>query len=243
MVDFSLLLDLLEPAAEEVWAGKLFSLTRSLGFEQTLYGVVPDKSTPLENAFLRSNYSEDWRLTYDREKFHYIDPTVSHCLRSSLPLSWEPGTFNLPTQKQMYEEASSYGLRSGITYPIHGHNGEFGVISFVSDAFAGRKSRRVLDTQLLASLSMVRDVVFESSLQFIRNPVNASEPPVRLTSREIECLKWLMEGKSSWEISKILGCSEATVIFHVTNIRSKFRVRTRQQVIVKAIKLGILTPH
>jgi LuxR family quorum-sensing transcriptional regulator LasR len=143
----------------------------------------------------------------------------------------------------MYEEASSYGLRSGITYPIHGPNGEFGVISFVSDTLSGKKSRRILNHQLLASLSMVRDVVFESSLQFLKKPVNTNQQQVRLTSRETECLKWLMEGKSSWEISKILGCSEATIIFHVSNIRSKFQVRTRQQAVVKAIKLGILTPN
>ena len=40
----------------------------------------------------------------------------------------------------------------------------------------------------------------------------------------------------------ILGCSEATVNFHISNIRFKFKVNTRQQAIVKAISLGLINP-
>jgi LuxR family quorum-sensing transcriptional regulator LasR len=52
-----------------------------------------------------------------------------------------------------------------------------------------------------------------------------------------------MVGKSSWEISKITGCSEATVNFHMGNIRQKFNVNTRQQAVVRAISLGLITPE
>ena len=65
----------------------------------------------------------------------------------------------------------------------------------------------------------------------------------RLTKRELEVLNWVMVGKSSWEISKITNCSEATVNFHIGNVRQKFGVSTRQQALVKAIGMGILTPE
>ena len=64
-----------------------------------------------------------------------------------------------------------------------------------------------------------------------------------LTRRELEVLKWVMAGKSSWEISRITDCAEATVNFHISNIRQKFNVSTRQQALVKAIALGILNPE
>ncbi|HVW52726.1 MAG TPA: LuxR C-terminal-related transcriptional regulator [Trinickia sp.] len=37
----------------------------------------------------------------------------------------------------------------------------------------------------------------------------------RLTPRELECLKWIAAGKSSWEISHIIGISEHGVLYHI----------------------------
>lgn len=240
MAKIEKLLELLNLTTENAWCDALFKIAHEHGFEQTLYGVVPNKNMPLENAFLRSNYSSSWRQTYDNEKLHYVDPTVGHCLQSAVPLIWQPQTFQLPNQQQLYEEACSYGIRSGITFPIHGPRNEFGVISFVSDALSDRRFIRQLDHSM-AELSLIRDYLFESSLKFLKAPDPIKEE-AHLTKRELECLKWATAGKSSWEISMILGCSEATVNFHISNIRFKFNVNTRQQAIVKAISLGLIIP-
>lgn len=241
MVEMGQLLTLLKSDSESSWQSALFSLARSQGFDQVLYGAVGSKHAKLENAFLHSNYSRSWRERYDADKLAYVDPTVSHCLSSSLPVVWEPGTFDTPAQQALYEEACGHGIRSGITFPIHGQNGEFGCISFASDA---RPSEDLDDTIgfLMPSLSLIRDYAFESSLKYIGSRTGA-EPAPKLTRRELEVLNWVMVGKSSWEISKITACSEATVNFHIGNIRQKFNVNTRQQALVKAISLGILTPE
>ncbi|WP_122359620.1 LuxR C-terminal-related transcriptional regulator, partial [Pseudomonas coronafaciens] len=42
---------------------------------------------------------------------------------------------------------------------------------------------------------------------------------VQLTIKERQVLEWVAIGKSAWEISRIQGCSEATVHFHTSNIR------------------------
>jgi LuxR family quorum-sensing transcriptional regulator LasR len=39
-----------------------------------------------------------------------------------------------------------------------------------------------------------------------------------------------------------MNCAEATVNFHFANARRKFKVSTRQQAIVKAIRLGLIHP-
>ncbi|HEY0567355.1 MAG TPA: LuxR C-terminal-related transcriptional regulator, partial [Xanthobacteraceae bacterium] len=134
-----------------------------------------------------------------------------------------------------------FGIRSGITFPIHGRNGEVGLISFASDLQPGPQfNERVMHYQ--GDLSLVRDYAFESSLKFIKART-VSEPAPHLTKRELEVIKWVMAGKSSWEISRITDCAEATVNFHISNIRQKFNVNTRQQALVKAIALGIITPE
>lgn len=239
MVDMSQLMTLFESDSESGWETALFALARSQGFDQVLYGVVASKHAKLESAFLKSNYSSAWREHYDLDRLAYIDPTVSHCMVSALPIVWEPETFVAPDQRALYEEACGYGIRAGITFPIHGPNGEFGVLSFASDARPGRDAGISF---LMPSLSLIRDYAFESSLKFL-HARNVTEPAPRLTRRELEVLNWVMVGKSSWEISKITACSEATVNFHIGNIRQKFNVNTRQQALVKAISLGILTPE
>jgi LuxR family quorum-sensing transcriptional regulator LasR len=55
-------------------------------------------------------------------------------------------------------------------------------------------------------------------------------------------LKWTAQGKSTWEIAKIFGCSEATVNFHMTNIRGKFGVSSRSAAAVKATRMGLIDP-
>lgn len=238
MVQLELLLGLLKYDNAEAWSEALFALVQRHGFNQMVYGMIPSKQKPLEQAFLCSNYSPQWRSKYDTEKLHYVDPTVSHCLGSTLPLVWEPQTFKTPEQRQLYEEACGHGIRSGITYPIHGASGEFGVISFASEARAGKKFRQELE-HTMPDMALIRDYVFESSLKFA---LPAHNKAIQLTKRELESLKWAMEGKTSWEISIIMSCSEATTNFHMGNIRRKFQVATRQQAVVKAIRLGLINP-
>jgi len=241
MVQLAQLMTLLKSDSESSWRTALFLLAREQGFDQVLYGAVGSRNAKLESAFLQSNYSSAWRDRYDADKLHYVDPTVAHCLASSLPIVWEPDTFNAPDQRALYEEACGYGIRSGITFPIHGPNGEFGVLSFASDARTDGDGEDAI-IRALPALSLIRDYAFESSLRFLKPKPGADAAP-RLTKRELEVLKWVMVGKSSWEISKITACSEATVNFHIGNIRQKFNVNTRQQALVKAISLGMITPE
>ncbi|MBA3695946.1 MAG: LuxR family transcriptional regulator [Methylotenera sp.] len=215
----------------------MFSIATNLGFDQTLFAVLKSKDEPIESAFLRSNYSKEWRSTYDSSRLGYVDPTVTHCLKSAIPLLWTPDCFARPDQKNMYEEATGYGLRSGIIFPIHGPNGEFGMMSFVSEQLANPASQKDM-MQSMGILSIIRDYVFESSKKFLTT--KEPESKIVLTPRENEVVKWTVAGKSSWEISKILNCSESTINFHLSNIRQKFNVNTKQQAIIKALKLGII---
>ncbi len=242
MLELAQLTKLLNCPDEASWGAALFSIARQQGFDQVLYGAVLSKHARLEDAFLHSNYAPQWRDHYDAEKLHYVDPTVAHCRNSNLPIVWQPGTFGgAKGEREFYEEACGYGIRSGITFPIHGPNGEFGVISFASDGAANDQFKRTID-EFLPQLSLLRDYAFESSLRFARKRCGEPDKP-RLTRRELEVLNWAMVGKSSWEISRITVCAEATVNFHMANIRQKFNVNTRQQALVKAISLGILTPE
>ncbi len=241
MVELNQLLSLMNSRSEAAWRTALFDVADSLGFSSVMYAALPSKHANIETSFLHSNYSPAWRQRYEAEKLHYVDPTVQHCMSSVLPLVWQPEAFNQTEQLALYEEASDHGIRSGITFPMHGCNGEAGLISFASDMKPGPAFNAQL-THYMSELSLLRDYAFESSLPFMRAHAHA-EPIPHLTRRELEVLKWVMAGKSSWEISRITDCAEATVNFHISNIRQKFNVSTRQQALVKAIALGIISPE
>ncbi|MFI4939289.1 MAG: autoinducer binding domain-containing protein [Burkholderiales bacterium] len=109
------LIYLFECATQEKWSAALFSIAEECGFMRILFGIVPSKTTPLETAFLKSNYPQEWRYAYDEMCLHNVDPTVSHCLGSTTPIIWKPDTFKGKKQNEFYEQACGFGLRSGIT--------------------------------------------------------------------------------------------------------------------------------
>lgn len=222
------------------WGESLFGIGRHYGFDKVLFGMSSSRHARLDNAFIQSNYPARWRERYDAERYAYVDPTVTHCLASTLPIVWQPDMFRSQTQRIMYEEANSYGLRAGVSFPIHGPNGEFGMLSFAADTLPDGAFLREVNI-ILPDLALVRDYAFATGVRFC--PPTGQEAAPRLTPRELEVLNWVMVGKSSWEISKITGCSEATVNFHMGNIRQKFNVNTRQQAVVRAISLGLITPE
>jgi len=222
------------------WGEALFGIGRRYGFEKVLFGMSGSRHARLDNAFIQSNYPSVWRERYDAERYAYVDPMVTHCLASTLPIVWQPDLFRSQTQRTLYEESCNHGLRAGVSFPIHGPNGEFGMLSFATGAAADGTFTRHANVSL-SDLALVRDYAFATAVRF--SPQAAQEAAPRLTPRELEVLNWVMVGKSSWEISKITGCSEATVNFHMGNIRQKFNVNTRQQAVVRAISLGLITPE
>lgn len=62
----------------------------------------------------------------------------------------------------------------------------------------------------------------------------AVAPAPNLTGREREILHWLREGKTNWEIGRLLGLGEETVKTHVRHILQKLNVKNRAQAAAKA---------
>lgn len=63
------------------------------------------------------------------------------------------------------------------------------------------------------------------------------KPP---TPRQLECLKWVGEGKSSNDIGSILGIAPSTVNEHLAEACRRLGVRTRVQAIVECFREGWL---
>jgi LuxR family quorum-sensing transcriptional regulator LasR len=227
-------------SAVDEWEACLFGLCTEQGYEQAQFAMIASRRAPLESAFLRSTLPAAWRRIYDEERLAYLDPAVSHCMEHLTPFLWHGASFVTPQQQALYERATGHGLRAGLVLPLHGPGGEFGMLTLMSERMPDGGFVESVRGQL-PSLCLLRDYAAQSALRFVR-AAQVEEPTPQLTPRELEVMHWIMQGKSSWEISRIMRCAEATVNFHIANVRHKFKVSTRQQALVKAISLGILNP-
>lgn len=75
------------------WSAILQKMASDLGFSKILFGLLPKDSQDYENAFIVGNYPAAWREHYDRAGYARVDPTVSHCTQSVLPIFWEPSIY------------------------------------------------------------------------------------------------------------------------------------------------------
>ena len=92
-------------------------------------------------------------------------------------------------------------------------------------------ARRDLPADESLAIQLAGLVLTEKLMSF--SPHAAGPPP--LTARERDALALVAEGKTDWEISIILGISEATARFHVDNARRKLGAVTRAQAVARLI--------
>jgi len=230
---------LFQATSEQAWFDAIMKLANAWGFNQCHIAMLPRPGMKLEDAYVLSTYAPQWRRAYEENGFAEIDPTVAHCATRAIPLIWCPDIFITDPQRAMYEAAHAYGLRSGVTLPIHGPHHETGMLCVVSDQPPSDAFWHHVDAAL-PNLGLLRDLVIETGQRYMDEHAKARLP--KLTPRERECLQWTAHGKSTWEISHILNCSEAVVNFHMKNIRAKFNVNSRRAAAVVATQLRLIDP-
>lgn len=71
-------------------------------------------------------------------------------------------------------------------------------------------------------------------------PATRAETSIELTGREEEVLKLLCDGRSNSEIAAELYLSESTVKYHLVRLGRKFSTRDRLQLVVTALRSGLV---
>lgn len=71
---------------------------------------------------------------------------------------------------------------------------------------------------------------------FVESVESRTERDFELTERELECLFWIAEGKTSDEIAVILGISRNTINNYITSVMRKTATKTRSEAIAYAVR-------
>lgn len=183
-----------------------------------------------------TNYPTGWLEQYYRERYERIDPVISNSWQYSTGFKWADvyrAKDTTDEQKQMLNSASEFGLRSGVSIPLFGPNSSLAIMSF-----ARQEPIEVADS-VMVELRLAA-YQFHSIASEIIMKDRTDKNKYKLSRRECECLYWAALGKSSWDISKIIGISESTVNYHIKNTMYKLGTSNRIFTVVKAIKLGLV---
>lgn len=184
----------------------------------------------LDQVTLISNYPESWTSHYLASGYAKTDPVISRVRRTADPFEWGEGIWLEPLGPQeakLMDEAGEFGIRSGFSFPLCDQSCRFASVTFAADQYPQAfrqcfaKQRQVL---------MLVAILFHAEARKMLSPRRLIGS-VMLSPRELECLEWAAEGKSAWDIGKIVGLSRRTVSFHLENAKTKLGVRTIPQAV------------
>lgn len=217
--------------------------SQAVDLEYYLFGICRLTSLSSPEISTITNYPDDWMKTYFEEGFQRHDPVVRYCFDNIAPISWSQlltmDQYITPEAEKIFEKASEIGLKHGLSIPVRSHTGDVAIFSLATKADANVNERF---EKITAITQMFATELFNTISRININQKVEETQKENLTPREVECLFWACEGKTTWEISKIIEVSERTVIFHLTSATKKLGAVNRQHAVAKAMATGLIKP-
>ena len=181
---------------------------------------------------LISNYPVEWTDHYLWEHYERVDPVIVEALSATEPFEWgQEFTVKRLSKPQcaLLDEAAQFGIRCGFTVPVHDSRGPVAAVTFAADERRPAFQRCIEQNR---SVLQLMAMYFHAHARR-RLSINRVIDGVALSPRELECLEWAAQGKSAWEIGRLLNISRRTAAFHLDNAKMKFDVRTICQAVAK----------
>lgn len=211
--------------------GRMSSALSRFGFSGFLISTTPD----LRAASSRQTFFDGWPNNFDeyytQNEFYKDDPVVAMCLRSADPFEWSEAPYDpdtSPRAKLVMETAAEFGLRNGYAVPIYRERGLIDTVTMGGDY-------GLLDPRAKRAIHLTALYAHSKALALI----SAGYPdPYRrvLSTGEREVLAWTAAGKTTWEISIILGVSEAAIAKRIKLATRKLGSVNKTQAVVEAIR-------
>jgi DNA-binding CsgD family transcriptional regulator len=211
--------------------------TQKLGFETVSAIAVIDHGMGHSEFINIDNTPGEYVEPYRDATSSKRDPVLQHCKRQSVPIIWNQETYLEHGAADLWEQQATYGYRTGIAMALHLPEGKHFLLGVDRDqplpVDPEELQRLVADLQLFAVHAQ------DAAMRLLVPPAQQPERP-SLTPRELEALRWTMEGKTAWEVGAVLGISERTAVLHVTNAMHKLGCVNKHQAVLKALRLGLI---
>jgi DNA-binding CsgD family transcriptional regulator len=242
-MDWSYFEQVLKATSAEQLSTLTASFANEHGFDSYSFVQKWNPSGPDGGRFLADhNYALPWanRFRYlATDEAERCDPVIMHIRAEQPPTVWNCRGVILATRPDIrrralpiLHEAAECGQRCGVTIPLQMPGIRWSYMAFTTGSTSDTRD-------VLPLISPVHTFAhfIQAAVRRIGAP-QASAP--RLTEREAETLRWSALGKTSWEISTILGISESTVNFHLQAASRRLHVRGRRAAVARALAMGAI---
>lgn len=184
--------------------------------------------------FLFGQPDLDWCDTYRREGLAACDPRIRHILSSSEPalmseISGDRGRGDILFAARMRE----FGHGDCFVWPVHLPEGRARAVLMWSSLEPVRPMERI-------AVGALAGAFYAAGSRLLRHETHAETAPVELRPRQVQCLYWARQGKSSADIGRIIGISARTVDEHLANACEILGVRSRIQAVARAVVIGLV---
>lgn len=227
----------LEARNPQEFREEVVRFTQGLGFETVSAITVIDHGVGHSEFITVDNTPANFAQTYNDPRMQRADPVLQHCRRQTVPIIWDQDTYVKQGAADLWDHQASYGYRTGIAMALHMPEGRhflFGV---------DREQPLPTDPnelqRLVADLQLFVVHAQDAAMRLMLPKDNQPERPA-LTPRELEVLRWTMDGKTAWEVGTVLGISERTAVMHVNNAMHKLGCINKHQAVLKALRLGLI---
>lgn len=212
------------------------SHAEAFGFSTWVYVAKPNllQAPP----YVLSSFPTSWITPRPELIAADSDVAIARCRDTSTPFVWTSKFSDEELDRvcpSFFRHPSNFGLGAGINVPVHGLGCQWSMLSFATPGHL--RSGRALLHQM-GSIVLLASLAHQAARELALRSVG--EPKQQLTPREAECLRWAAHGKTGWEISRLLGITERTVIFHMDNAVRKLGVSGRRQAVARAIALNLI---
>ena len=225
---------LLNANSEQDLFNILSIISRELGFDFCSYDITLSWPVTKQKIMRFNNYPPSWQQWYFQSKYEKIDPTVLHGKRSVLPIIWEDT--DVETTRAFWKNARIHGLQTGWAQSCHGNKGISSLLNLgSSDNRITRRDLYAITSKLSWLVRAGHEVI--STLLTENTRIKTYE---ELTARELDVLRWSVDGKTADETAKIMHITPRTVSFHLANILRKLNATNKTGASIKAVMLGIL---
>lgn len=210
---------------------------RALGFDMVSAVAVIDHGIGRSEFVVVDNTPQEFLGVFNDPRAMQRDPVMQHCKRQSLPIIWDQGTYTSQGQGELWEEQARYGYQTGIAMALHLPEGKHFMLGVDRDR-ALPSDRHEL-TRVVADLQLFAVHALDAAMRvLVPGPVSPDAPS--LTPRELEAMRWTMDGKTAWEVGSILGITERTAVLHLNNAMRKLGCVNKHQAVLKALRLGLI---
>ena len=212
------------------------SFARRSGFDKIAATAVLDSPDGKAQFNWVDNAPDAYRETAEYSDSR--DPVSQHCKKSALPIVWNQQTYVSSGQAAKWEVQARFGYAFGVAHALHLPNGRHFFIGIDRDQPLPNDAATV--TRIAADLQLFAVFAQEAAFRLLFTTTSTSADLPNLTVRELESLRWTIEGKTAWELGRILGISEQTAARHVNNAMHKLGCVSKHQAAVRALRLGLI---